>query len=150
MPSIDIRTATAHDLDALTPLFDGYRVFYEQESDPARARAFLADRLRQADSVIFLATVEDQPAGFVQMYPAFSSVSTTRIWILNDLYVIRDVRRLGVARNLIRHAMEWARSRGAVRLILETATDNIPAKTLYEDLGWIRDTEFDRYSVTLD
>ncbi|HEY5565090.1 MAG TPA: GNAT family N-acetyltransferase [Rhodothermia bacterium] len=150
MPSLEITTSTSDDLDGLTPLFDGYRVFYGQQSDPGRARAFLLDRLERRESVIFVARVAGEPAGFVQMYPSFSSVSTGRIWILNDLYVVADKRRLGVARDLIQHAVDWARSQRAVRLVLETARGNGPAKTLYESLGWSRDTEFDRYSIELD
>ena len=37
-----IRRASAADLDVLVPLFDAYRVFYAQPSDPVRARDFLA------------------------------------------------------------------------------------------------------------
>ncbi|MFV1979747.1 MAG: hypothetical protein ACC655_01210, partial [Rhodothermia bacterium] len=73
------------DLDVLVPLFDAYRVFYEQPSDPERARTFLTARMRMGESTIFLAGLDGEPAGFVQLYPSFSSVSTARIWILNDL-----------------------------------------------------------------
>lgn len=150
MPRTEIGTATIEDLDALTPLFDAYRVFYRQRSDTQRARVFLMNRLERDESIIFLARVDGTPAGFVQMFPSFSSVSTIRIWILNDLYVAADKRRHGVARDLINHAVAWAESQGSARLILETARDNNPAKTLYESLGWIRDTEFDRYSIELN
>lgn len=147
MPHTEIITATIHDIDELTPLFDSYRVFYEQESDLARARAYLLDRLERFDSVIFLARTDGEAAGFIQMYPSFSSVSTARIWILNDLFVDAGKRRLGVAQDLILHAMDWAKSHGAARLVLETARDNHPAKNLYENLGWELDREFDRYSI---
>ncbi|HUF10018.1 MAG TPA: GNAT family N-acetyltransferase [Rhodothermales bacterium] len=149
MQSLEITTATSGDIDGLTPLFDGYRAFYGQQSDPGRARSFLLDRLERRESVIFIARVAGKPAGFIQMYPSFSSVSTGRIWILNDLYVVADKRRLGVARDLILHARDWARSQRAVRLVLETARGNGPAKTLYESLGWSRDNEFHRYSIEL-
>ena len=29
----------------------------------------------------------DNPIGFVQLYPSFSSVSMMRSWVLNDLFV---------------------------------------------------------------
>ena len=41
--SFSVRPATRSDLDALVPLFDGYRQFYGQPSDPAGAREFLAE-----------------------------------------------------------------------------------------------------------
>src|SRR5579859_5777359 len=40
-----IARATRDDLNALVPLFDAYRVFYRQPSDPERARSFLGERL---------------------------------------------------------------------------------------------------------
>lgn len=149
MPITEISTATEDDLNDLIPLMDQYRVFYLQVSDPARARDFLLARLRNDESVIFLARVDGTPAGFIQMYPSFSSVSTARIWILNDLFVSASMRRLGIARDLMVYAASWSRERGAVRLVLETARDNGAAKTLYEDLGWVRDSTFDRYSLEL-
>lgn len=149
MPQTEITTATVDDIDELAPLFDAYRVFYRQPTDLARARSFLLERLERLDSIIFLARVKREAAGLIQMYPAFSSVSTARIWILNDLFVAEGNRRLGVARDLMQHAVDWGKSHDAVRLILETARDNAAAKSLYEELGWTVDREFDRYSIEL-
>ena len=39
-PLINTRTTFEADLDALVQLFDQYRNFYEQSSDPDAARAF--------------------------------------------------------------------------------------------------------------
>jgi len=149
MPQVSVSIAEASELEELAHLFDGYRVFYEQPSDLARARSFLNDRMRNGDSVIFLARCDDEAVGFIQMYASFSSVSTARLWILNDLFVSPTARRLGVARALINFAVDWAAANGAVRLILETARNNFPAKTLYEDLGWKMDEEFDRFSFEI-
>jgi len=147
--AVTIVEAGLDDLDALVPLFDAYRVFYERPSDPERARAFLTARIEGGESTLFLARLDDEPAGFVQLYPSFSSVSTARIWILNDLYVAAFARRSGVARSLLRHAAAWAAENGAIGLDLETAIDNEPAKALYESLGWERVTEYDRYELDL-
>src|SRR5690242_8420963 len=56
--SFEIRRATFHDLDALVPLFDGYRQFYGKPSDEAGAREFLTARLRLNESMILLARDE--------------------------------------------------------------------------------------------
>lgn len=149
MSDIEIRTATVGDIDDLSRLFDAYRVFYQQSSDPARARAFLLERFGAGESVVFLARCKGEPAGFVQMFPSFSSVSTARIWILNDLYVAKSQRRLGIAQALMDHAVRWAKENNASRLVLETAHDNHPAKALYEALGWCMELGFDRYSIEL-
>ncbi len=148
-PSIGIAEAGWDDLDDLVPLFDAYRVFYEQPPDPVRARAFLTARIHHGESTLFLARLDGDPAGFVQLYPSFSSVSTARIWILNDLYVATFARRSGVARSLLKHTAAWAAKNGAISLALETAIDNEPAKALYESLGWEMVTEYDRYQLDL-
>lgn len=132
-----ITRAALDDLDALAPLFDAYRMFYAQESDPALARGFLCERLRRAESVVFLATLDDDiPAGFIQLYPTFSSVRAARTWILNDLFVAPSARRCGVARALLDAAAAFAREDGAIRLELETTPDNATAQALYRAAGW--------------
>ncbi len=132
-----IHRATLDDLDALAPLFDGYRGFYAQASDPELARDFLRARLGNGESVVFLATLDDgAPAGFTQLYPMFSSVRAARTWVLNDLFVAPAARRHGVARALLDAAARFARDDGAIRLELETTPDNLQAQALYRAHGW--------------
>ena len=146
--SPSIHRATLADLEALTPLFDAYRVFYGQSSDFARARDFLRDRLGAGESVVLLASLDGKAAGFTQLYPLFSSVRTARLWLLNDLYVDDAARRRGVAQALLRTASEFARGAGAAGLMLETARDNAPARALYRAAGW-HEEETQWYSLTL-
>ena len=148
--SFQVRQATIHDLDTLAPLFDGYRQFYGQPADLARARGFLAERLQRQESLILLARDERvEGLGFTQLYPLFSSVRTVRIWLLNDLFVASPARRQGVAAALLGAAAEHARALGAASLSLSTALDNAPAQALYESLGWQRDRQFCEYSIHL-
>jgi len=148
--SFQIRQATILDLDTLAPLFDGYRQFYRQPADLARARDFLAERFRHHESLILLARDEHGTGlGFTQLYPLFSSVRTVRTWLLNDLFVAAHARRQGVAAGLLGAAAEHARALGAASLSLSTALDNAPAQALYELLGWQRDSQFCEYSLTL-
>ena len=149
-PTIAVRRAESADLDALSVLFDAYRVFYEKESDPEGAREFIRARLSAGDSVVFIA--EDgsgEPLGFTQLYPLFSSVRMRSIWLLNDLYVAKTARRRGVGHALMVRAQAFARETGAAGLELATAKDNQEAKSVYHDLGWDLDTEFDHYSFTV-
>lgn len=137
-------------LDHLVPLFDGYRQFYGQRSDPASARAFLSQRMDRDESVIYIAyTGPREAAGFTQLYPSFSSVSLKRLWILNDLFVRSDIRRGGVGRALLERARQHAAETGAKGLVLSTAATNRRAQTLYESCGWQRDDEFLQYYLFL-
>jgi hypothetical protein len=56
-----VKRAAVADLDAVAPLFDAYRQFYGQRSDLAAARAFLDERLRRDESVIFFAPASLDP-----------------------------------------------------------------------------------------
>ena len=145
---IEIRRAGPADVDALAVLFDAYRQFYEQPSNVAAARAFLAERLQRGESVIFVAA-GDQLLGFTQLYPSFSSVSLRRMWILNDLFVRPVGRRSGIARRLLERARDWATETGAKGLALATAPDNEAARALYESCGWRADG-FQHYELVLD
>jgi len=129
------RTGLTH-LDVVARLFDQYRGFYGQPSDLATATAFIRARMERDESVIFLAWNDDAAVGFTQLYPAFSSVSASRVWILNDLLVVPEARRKGVARALLSAAAEFARADGALRLELETDHDNATAQALYRAMGW--------------
>lgn len=137
--TVSISRAGPADLDALAVLFDAYRQFYGQPADLARAREWLRSRLRLGESVALLARRDGQPAGFVQLYPMFSSVRTARTWILNDLFVDPAARRHGVARALLEAAAGFARSDGAAGIALETAQDNAAARALYRAAGWRED-----------
>lgn len=142
-----VRRAGPGDLDDLAPLFDGYRQFYGQRADLAAARAFLSERLRRDESVIFIASADDMALGFTQLYPSFSSVSVKRLWILNDLFVSPAARRGGVGRRLLERAREWAVETGAKGLTLTTALNNSAARSLYESCGWRLDDEFAHYQL---
>lgn len=99
MPSVqsalEIVHATPADVGEIAPLFDAYRQFYQKPSDVEAARRFLFARLSKNESVLFLARHEGRVVGFVQLYPVFSSIGLTRQWILNDLYVAPEARKLG-------------------------------------------------------
>ncbi len=149
VPGPAVRRATLDDLDALTPLFDAYRSFYGRVSDLPAARAFLAARLELGESVVFLAFAGNEPVGFTQLYPSFSSVSVARLHVLNDLFVSERGRRGGVGKRLLYAAIEYARGDGAVRLVLSTARTNHAAQALYESTGWKRDDEYLVYELPL-
>jgi ribosomal protein S18 acetylase RimI-like enzyme len=145
-----VRDASIEDLDALAPLFDAYRQFYGQAPDLALARAYLADRFQHQESEVLVAETSTHGLlGFSQLYPGFSSVGACRAYVLNDLYVVPEARRRGVAVALLRKSAEVARLHGASRLSLSTARGNAAAQRLYQAEGWQRDEEFLHFSLAL-
>ena len=149
MSTFTARRATLDDLDALAPLFDAYRRFYEQPGDVALASAYLHARLERDESVILVAEGDGALLGFCQLYPTWCSVAAAQIFVLYDLFVDDGVRRGGVGRALMRAAQAFGREAGAVRLDLSTARTNARAQALYESLGWQRDDVYLTYSLSL-
>ena len=146
--SVTVSQAQPADLDALAVLFDAYRQFYGQPSDVAAGRDWLRSRLRFGESKVLLARRNGEPAGFVQLYPMFSSVRLARTWILTELFVLPATRRQGIARSLLDAAAAFAREDGAAGIQLETARDNAAARATYRDAGW-REDATQWYSLSL-
>ncbi|MEM7514742.1 MAG: GNAT family N-acetyltransferase [Bacteroidota bacterium] len=146
---IDVRQADLTSLPAAAMLFNAYRVFYEQPSDLAGAEAFLKARITNKESILYIAYKEENPVGFTQLYPSFTSVGMKPIWILNDLYVNANARKMGVGEALIEKAKSLGKETGAKRVVLETAVDNVVAQGLYDKTGFKRGEGFYNYSVEL-
>ncbi|MAM29088.1 MAG: GNAT family N-acetyltransferase [Flavobacteriaceae bacterium] len=143
---MQVYQANHTDLQLLILLFNGYRIFYKQPSDIERAKQFLSERLLRKDSIIFMALSDvGEAMGFTQLYPSFSSVSTQRTYILNDLYVSEVHRNKGIGEALMERAKQFAISEGAKGITLETEVDN-PAQHLYERLGWKKDDDKFHYT----
>jgi len=149
MQPIETRIATLDDLDELATLFDDYRRFYDRPEDMESSQAFISDRLQSRDSIVFVAETV-RLIGFSQLYPIFSSVSAQRVYLLNDLFVARDFRRLGAGQLLLNASRDFAKESGALRLELATAKDNVTAQRLYESVGYVPETTFKRYSLAIE
>ena len=148
MPTL--RRATPADLDTAAALFDAYRRFYGQLPDVDRARRFLAERLAAGDTTLILAVdAAGVGLGFTHLFPSFTSVGTAPVVILNDLFVAAEARGQGVGAALLAAAEAHARAAGAVRLVLQTATDNAAAQRLYERAGWTPDRAFVTFEKTV-
>ena len=143
-----MRLATLDDITALSALFDEYRVFYKKDSDVNGAKIFLADRLKNNESVIYVAEYDEILVGFVQLYPIFSSTRMKRLWLLNDLYVNTICRNKGIGAMLLDASKAYCKSSNACGLILETAKSNA-ANQLYINNGWELDNEHNYYSFDI-
>jgi GNAT superfamily N-acetyltransferase len=143
--TVNVRQAVLADLEALADLFDQYRQFQGKPGDLSACLAFLHERFNHGESVLFLATSDGHPVGFAQLYPSFSSVELTRVFTLNDLFVVQAGRRVGVASALLRVVEQYAWSCGACRVSLNVVQQNVSAQALYQATGWLRDDQFQMY-----
>lgn len=139
---ITIRQATIDDIPTVAYLFDKYRQWYKQETDLEGATDFLKSRTENGESVILVAMEEGELIGFTQLYPIFSSVSMSKAWLLNDLFVIESQRGKGVATKLLEAAKNVGINTESKWLMLQTSDWNSEAQALYEKNGWVRESDF--------
>lgn len=149
MTDLRIHRAVLTDLEALQPLFAGYREFYGQKSDPAGEHRFLHERLTNHDSVIFIARDGATAVGFAQLFQTYSSVRLAPTYVLEDLYVQPEARHRGAGNALLERAKQHAYKSGASGMFLETAHSNRTAQRLYESAGWKLESEFRKYNCPM-
>jgi GNAT superfamily N-acetyltransferase len=100
--------------------------------DPERA----ADRLRRAisspTSTVLVAGADGPLIGFCTAYADIESVRFgQRVWV-EDLAVHREHRSLGIGKQLLDEAKQWAHGRGATRLQLDSAQTRTDAHRFYD------------------
>lgn len=142
---MSIQLIKVEDVHQIAPLFDAYRVFYGQESNVSAAEAFLKARLVNKESIILVAIHNGQYAGFTQLYPTFSSIAMKSAFILNDLFVAENFRRMGIAEQLMKAAFQYAKKQDARFITLETGSTNLQAQALYEKMGMIQEESVKHY-----
>lgn len=140
-----VRKATVADLEQLAQLFNGYRVFYEKQSDLNGAKDFLKARFENKDSEIFVCEDDKKLIGFTQLYPLFSSTRMKRLWLLNDLFVDSNHRGKGASLALIERAKQHCRETGACGMYLETAKSNDVGNQLYPRAGFALNADHNFY-----
>ena len=143
---LEIARAKLADVAELHPLVEKYREFYKQQPN-AKTLDYLKSRLENDEAIVFIARDNSVAVGFTMLYPTFSTVSLSNVWLLNDLYVEEANRGQGIASKLMETAESAAREAGATRVFLRTANDNTIAQSLYEARSYIQDEVFRRYDL---
>jgi GNAT superfamily N-acetyltransferase len=94
----------------------------------------VAGNLADDSTILFVAFVDGEPIGTVQLTPAPQPNQPHRADV-NKLLVARRGRNRGIAQALMAAMEETAKARGRWLLCLDTVTGS-PAERLYEKLGW--------------
>ena len=147
-----IDTAAESDLPELLPLMRAYCEFYEvdpsDEALLAMSRALIADPAREGLQLIARAD-DGRAVGFATIFWTWSTLTASRIAVMNDLFVDPDARGSGAAASLIEACADRCRERGVTELDWTTAHDNLRAQTLYDRVGARRDERWLDYSLAV-
>jgi ribosomal protein S18 acetylase RimI-like enzyme len=137
-----IHIASEADLDALVRLAVAFRDHVGQ-STPSAAEfcSSIARLLHEASTEFFLASTSTGAAvGYVQCRYRYSAWMLALEAELEDVFVVREVRRRGVGQRLVTFAMARATAKGCRSLGLSTNERNTAAVTLYQRLGFVADS----------
>ena len=145
-----IEVVTEADLSDLLPLMRGYCDFYEvdpsDEALLAMSRTLIADP--QLEGLQLIARDDGGRAvGFATIFWTWSTLSASRLGVMNDLFVAGDARGGGHADALIAECAERCRARGATSVEWQTAQTNLRAQAVYERVGATRDNRWLDYSL---
>lgn len=147
---LTIRNATPADLDAVAPLFDLYRQFFAGKSELDRSKAFMRERIERKESVVLAAFEGDACAGFLQLYPLFSSWYCKRQWFLSDLYVADAFRGRGIGRKLVDSCIDFAKGADSRSILVEIPFSEPHLVKFYTELNFAKDDVFELYRCKLE
>jgi GNAT superfamily N-acetyltransferase len=145
-----IAIVTEADLPELLPLMRGYCDFYEvsppDDALLAMSRTLITDPEHEGVQLI-ARDDEGRATGFATIFWTWSTLSASRLGVMNDLFVAGDARGGGYADALIAACVERCRERGASELAWQTAQTNLRAQAVYERVGATRDERWLDYSL---
>jgi GNAT superfamily N-acetyltransferase len=149
--SVDISIVSDESqVQRLLPLMRGYCDFYHASPTDAAllsmARALAADHAHEG--VQLLATDAGVDVGFATLFWSWETTISSRVGVMNDLYVVPSSRGRGVSSALMRACASCCRDHGAARMIWQTAHDNLRAQAVYDHAGATRESWVDYWLVT--
>ena len=147
-----IEPVTEADLPELLPLMRGYCDFYEVNPSDDELLDFSRELLAspELDGLQLLARDDEGRAiGFATILWTWSTLSASRIAVMNDLFVSPDGRGSGAADALIKACAERAREHGATSLEWQTARDNERARKVYDRVGGRMSDRWVDYDLSL-
>ncbi|AAL80152.1 N-acetyltransferase [Pyrococcus furiosus DSM 3638] len=114
--------------------FVRFPISYEEYEE--RHEELFESLLSQGEHKFFVALNErSELLGHVWICITLDTVDYVKIAYIYDIEVVKWARGLGIGSALLRKAEEWAKERGAKKIVLRVEIDN-PAVKWYEERGY--------------
>ena len=133
----------------LASLFELYRIHYGQSPAPAATQAWVDEMARSGELEFYGAYHGPRLVGFAAIHQVPASLRLGRFWQLRDLFTDPTMRRQGIARQLVESIQQAAIDARALRLSLQTETDNGPALALYRECGFTINADLAMLSLNI-
>jgi GNAT superfamily N-acetyltransferase len=150
--SAEIRRIRADEIEHLIPLCAEHATF--ERAEPIEVSG-LADRLKarifseHSALIVWVALIKETLVGYASATAEFSTWSGRDYWHLDCLYVVADMRGVGIGRELMRAVCGEAVARGIREVQWQTPEWNVDAQRFYARLGATMQRKA-RFSLALD
>lgn len=137
-----IEPVSKQNLEDVLPLIEAYQTFYGVTEISSHGNREFFSQFGESSpwGCQFVFREEGRVIAFATIYFTFTSTIAAKVAVLNDLYVSPNFRRKGIAKKLIDHCRDYAKSEAAVRLQWVTAPENEQAQTLYDSMNTNKST----------
>jgi GNAT superfamily N-acetyltransferase len=133
---VNVLIESAAGLTEAAAVFDQYRQHYGEPAAPENSKKWLAEQLAHNRLAIFVAHIDDDVVGLATITVIPASLRLRTFWQIRDLFVVPSARRKGVAQALLSAVQKAAREASALRLSVQTESDNNRAISLYLKSGF--------------
>jgi GNAT superfamily N-acetyltransferase len=148
MADVIVGRARFEDMSVLVDMIRTHvRNFYDRpEPTEEKVAALIGSLLFEKEGVVFLARSEGKVAGFAILYFTYSTEQADKIAVLNDVYVVDELRGTGAGAALFDACRRYAKENGYAYLMWQVARDNEKAQGFFERMGASRE-DWVTYSI---
>jgi ribosomal protein S18 acetylase RimI-like enzyme len=148
---LEIRTATGQDIDAILELNRQIGLIHFEHAPEVfcppspQERDFLLNAIGSEGRLFCVAVLDAEVVGFltarIDINEAIPFLTRLPICRIGSVVVDEHHRSRGIGKALIAHCDDWAKARDACQIRLEVMSFNERAKSLYQSLGFQRQSE---------
>lgn len=148
---MEIRRAAESDIDAIVELKRQIGLMHFEHvpqvfcAPSVEERDFLLNAIRNEGRLFCVAVDNEQVLGFlsarIDINEAIPFLTKLPVCHISSVVVDEKHRGRGIGKELIAHCDSWAKARDACQIRLEVMSFNERAKSLYESLGFKRQSE---------
>ncbi len=116
--------------------YEEYRHKWLSTSQPERFLSDLAKTMKEEKTVAQVLVDDDTIVGYI--WVVFTEIPDYNLIVaeMNDIAVNRDYRRQGIGHELLTHACDLARQRGADVFRSDAGAENLASRKLHEKAGF--------------
>ncbi|MEK8131345.1 GNAT family N-acetyltransferase [Paenibacillus filicis] len=138
--SLVIRFAELDDLNGLTEVMYEYIVGFYKNPRPAteKLHQLIQTLLEKQEGVQFVALQDGKIVGFATLYFTFSTMKAAKYTVMNDLFVIEQLRETEVESQLFLECHKYTKEHQFTHMTWITAADNKRAQQFFDKMGAIQ------------